>query len=244
MGFAVDTRQAKQLLFISLPRLMDLSQPAALQGPAWCWWLQEAPGQPQSHVVSGGTGSRALSVLGPAHFNTSCSPLFKAAASRGRCRGCETSARLCKAGVGLHQAVVAEVASVGDAELLFFCLSSFIFAPSCSPVLCARSSRLPRSSWAPAAIKSRALRFALPMAPSPGSWDHSLPSPSSPARSHHRPLAGGAGFWAPHGQAAWGEAASSWPRFETAAKRSVWCCRGAGGKPCPSLRGERGVEAA
>lgn len=62
------------------------------------------------------------------------------------------------------------------------------------------------------------------MAPSPGSWDHSLPSPSSPARSHHLPLAVGAGFWGPRGQAAWGEAASSWPRFETAAKRSAERC--------------------
>lgn len=59
-----------------------------------------------------------------------------------RCRRCETSAWLSKAGVGLHQAVVAEVAPVSAAEL-FCCLSSFIFAPSCSPVLCAQGSPAP-----------------------------------------------------------------------------------------------------
>lgn len=67
--------------------------------------------------------------------------------------GVETPGRLCKAGVGLHQAAIAQVASVGDAEL-FCCLSSFIFAPSCSPVLCAHSSpgaagrqRLLKAAW-------------------------------------------------------------------------------------------------
>jgi len=57
--------------------------------------------------------------------------LFEPDFSRSRC---ETSARLGKAGVGLHQAVVPQVAPAGATEL-FCCLSSFIFAPSCSPVL-------------------------------------------------------------------------------------------------------------
>lgn len=136
--------------------------------------------------------------------------------------------------MGLHQAVVAEVASVGDAELFFFCLSSFIFAPSCSPVLCACSSRLPRSSWAPAAIKSRALRFALPMAPSLGSWGP-LPAlaflPGSESSSSPRcwrwflgppavRLLGVRLLRAGHG--------SKWQ--QNAVQSAVWCCRGTGGK--------------
>lgn len=55
---------------------------------------------------------------------------------------CETSAWLGKAGLGLHQAVVAKVLPTGAAEL-FCCLSSFIFAPSCSPVLCTQESPAP-----------------------------------------------------------------------------------------------------
>lgn len=62
--------------------------------------------------------------------------------SQESCCRCETSAWLGKAGLGLHQAVVAKVLPTGAAEL-FCCLSSFIFAPSCSPVLCTQESPAP-----------------------------------------------------------------------------------------------------
>lgn len=142
----------------------------------------------------------ALSVLGPADFNTSCSLLphyLKLPLPRVAAVGASPPPASARPAWDCIRLLLPKWHPSGTRSCFFFCLSSFIFAPSCSPVLCACSSRLPRSSWAPAAIKSRALRFALPMAPSPGSWDHSLPSPSSPARSHHHPLAVGAGFWGP-----------------------------------------------
>lgn len=67
--------------------------------------------------------------------------LFQANTPRSICHRCETSAWLGKASLGLHQAV-AKVLPTGAAEL-FCCLSSFIFAPSCSPVLCTQESLAP-----------------------------------------------------------------------------------------------------
>lgn len=68
--------------------------------------------------------------------------LFQASTPRSSCCRCETCARLSKVSVGLHQAVVAELLPARAAEL-FCCLSSFIFAPSCSPVLCSPESPAP-----------------------------------------------------------------------------------------------------
>lgn len=101
------------------------------------------------------SAAAAVSVSGAAHCSTHYSTLmlFQADTSRRLCYRCETSAWLGKAHVGLHQAVVAEMAPAGAMEL-FCCLSSFIFAPSCSLVLCNKAHKLPWSSWEPVAIKS------------------------------------------------------------------------------------------
>lgn len=140
-------------------------QPGSLRGSGGLWvsvghaWLSVALGRelssqpccgPQQPRESGRAAAStpgaaaAIPAFGAAHFSTRYSPLtlFQADASRSCCRKCETSARLGKAGVGLHQAVVAEVAPAGATEL-FCCLSSFIFAPSLSPVLCTQGSPAP-----------------------------------------------------------------------------------------------------
>lgn len=126
-----------------------------------CWWPW---GQscPCSCTVAIRSFVRAVEWLHSLHFSSSFSSsshvipsgcYFKPILPGVAAIGVRTSARLGKARVGLHQAVVATVLCSGAAEL-FCCLSSFIFAPLC---FAHKSHQLPWSSWEPVAIKSGVL---------------------------------------------------------------------------------------
>lgn len=144
----------------------------------------------------------AVSVFGAAHFGTLYSPLtlFQADTSRTLCCRCETSSQFGKAGVGLHQAVVAKVAptrgrgTVLLPELIYFCS---LVLPS---ALHTRLTGFPRAAGSLWLLK---VDGSFPRE-RVGVLSPSL-LPSSLPWMHQHPLARGSGFWAACSRAGWGD---------------------------------------